>query len=106
MSKLSVIGTKSPTGATEMTNTTADKRHLSEKKRELSVDQLFSIVRSYGKFQKTITLLFCFMMIPTFAHVMITYFTAHVPSWMCSTTTHSKVRTNQDAAYFATTGRT
>ena len=65
-------------------------------KRTLSVNEMLEVVGGYGKFQKTINIFFCLMTIPSFTHVMITYFTAHTPLWSCA---HNSTRCRSNLTF-------
>ena len=69
----------------DSTNAATVANKVVKRRRHLSVEEMLDTVGGYGKFQKMINLLFCLMTIPSFTHVMITYFTAHTPSWICKT---------------------
>ena len=69
----------------DSTNAATVANKVDKRRRHLAVEEMLDTVGGYGKFQKMINLLFCLMTIPSFTHVMITYFTAHTPSWICTT---------------------
>ena len=55
----------------------------------VSIDELLTIVGEYGRFQKILNAMFCFMSIPCILHTMLMYFTADYPSWKCIETNAS-----------------
>lgn len=71
-------------------DTLNEKMSLNRKDfRVVSIDELLSIVGEYGKFQKVVNGLFCFMAIPCIWHTMLMYFTADYPQWRCVQRTNS-----------------
>lgn len=50
----------------------------------VSLDEMLQTAGSFGRYQKAINIFFCIMTIPSFFHVMITYFTADTPDWKCA----------------------
>lgn len=52
-------------------------------KKDVSLDQILETVGSFGRYQKAVNIFFCIMIIPSFFHVIITYFTVDTPDWQC-----------------------
>lgn len=57
----------------------------------LSLEGMLTVAGEYGRYQKVVTLMFCIMTLPCIFPVMILYFTADNPTWVCSHNNSSSI---------------